>query len=287
MTFTIPGVVDGPNEKGPDADAEGLVDQVSRTGEDGPLAGGCALGIFLLIVAGLVGWFFWSAISRGNRRMAYSDQKDAEREMKGLVGEPQLMPTWAMKPGRLREFMARVEMTLRAREVPAEFIETVLADDLEYHQIMHFVALLERRNGGFTAQVTAAADYVFDKWVAHEYRKVGLPTWGRSRSDVDKFVTDVSVASKERSVAPPFFKSLMEDPGAIEKMMRAVAESEGEGASRADQVQVAAQIVTEHWADLPKEEQDRLWRQDFKDVLREASEATRSLRALTSKPTWT
>lgn len=62
------------------------------------------MGIFLLIVAGFVAWVVIAGITKANRRMAYADQKDAERELKTLKGEPQLMPTWAMKPGRLREF---------------------------------------------------------------------------------------------------------------------------------------------------------------------------------------
>ncbi len=245
------------------------------------------MGIFLLIVAGLVAWFFISAINRANRRMAYADQKDAERELKGLQGEPQLMPSWAMKPGRLREFMARVEITLRSREVPAQFIETVLGDNLEYHRIMHFVALLERRNGGSTAQVTAAADYIFDKWVAHEYHKVGLPTWGRSKSEVDAFISEVKAVLKERQIAPPFFAAFLDDPAAIEKMMRGVTDAEHAGASRDDQVKVAAQVVTDRWTVLPSEERDRLWQQDFADLMRAASEATKRLGLLASKPTST
>lgn len=245
------------------------------------------MGIFLLIVAGLVAWFFIAAMSKANRRMAYADQKEAERELKAVEDDPQMMPTWLLKPGQFRDFWMRVAQELTDRQVPQPFAERMFNNDLEYHRIMHLVALLERRNGGFKAQVNAAADYVFDKWVTQEYHKVGLPTWGRSKPDVDKFVTDVSVALKTRSVAPPFFKAQMEDTGAIEEMMGAVTEAERVGASREDQVVVAAEIITDHWEALPQEDQDRLWAQDFKDVMRAASEATKNLRAMVAKSTST
>lgn len=245
------------------------------------------MGFFLLIIAGLVAWFFISAMNRAKRRMAYADQQSAARELSALQGEPELMPTWLMRPGHLREFLARVEVTLRSREVPAQFVERVLADDLEYHRIMHLVALLERRNGGLTAQVTAAADYVWDKWVAQELHRVGLPTWGRNKSEVDAFITEVGVVLKDRSIAPPFFRAVMDEPDSIEKLMQEVIKAERGGASRENQVMVAAQVVTDRWVVLPKEEQDRLWHQDFQDVLRAASDATKRLRALTSKPTST
>lgn len=150
---------------------------------------------------------------------------------------------------------------------------------------MHFVALLERRNGSVMAQMTAAADYIFDKWVAHEYHKVGLPTWGRSKSEVDAFITDISIVLKEHSVAPPFFTASMSDSDTVEKMIRAAAEAERTGGSREDQITVAARVVTDRWAVLPSAEQDRLWEQDFEDVMRAASAATNRLRALTAKPT--
>lgn len=245
------------------------------------------MGFFLLIIAVLVAWFFISAISRANRRMAYADQKDAERELKASHDDPHLMPTWAMKPGRTREFMARVEIISSSRQVPAQFVEMIYRDGLEYHRIMHFVALLERRNASTSAQATAAADYIFDKWVAHEYHKVGLPTWGRDKSELSAFINEVKTDLKERKVAPPFFVAFLDDSAAIEAMMRAVTDAEHSGSSRADQVAAAAQVVTDRWISLPKEEQDRLWSQDFSNIMREASEATQRLRALAAKPSST
>lgn len=92
---------------------------------------------------------------------------------------------------------------------------------------------------------------------------------------------------KERKVAPPFFVAFLDDSAAIEAMMRAVTDAEHSGSSRADQVAVAAQVVTDRWNSLPKEEQDRLWSEDFSNIMREASEATKRLMALAAKPSST
>jgi len=225
------------------------------------------LGLFLLIIAGLIAWIVVAGITKANRRMAYADQKAAERELKAVEDDPHLMPTWLQKPGRLREFLARVETTLRSREVPPQFVERIIGDDLEYHRIMHLVALLERRNGGLPAQVTVAADYVWDKWVTEELHRVGLPTWGRHTEDVDRFVEDMYALVEERSIPPTFFTGLMADPDAIAELMRYVVAAERRGASLDGQKATAGQFVFDRWLVLPEDQKKPFMDDYLKDLI--------------------
>lgn len=209
----------------------------------------------LLLIAGLIAWVVISGVTKANSRMAYADRKDAERELKAIEGEPHLMPSWAMKSGSLREFFARVREVLQGREVPRHYVEGVIADDLEYHRILHFVTLLERRKGGWSAQVIAAADYIFDKWVAQECHRVGMPTWGLSKPNVDRFIEQMYQLVEERSIPPTFFTALMADSDAIGELMERVVLSEREGASLAEQRAAAGQFVFDRWLVLPSEQQ--------------------------------
>lgn len=235
------------------------------------------MGLFLLIVLGLIAWFVVSAVMKANGRMAYADQKNAERELKALEGEPHLMPSWAMKPGRLRDFFTMVSETLQKQGMPKSYIDKAIADDLEYHRILHLVTLVERRKGGMTAQFSAAADYIWDKWVTQELRRVGLPTWAHNKAEVDAFIAEVGAILKDRSIAPSFSKAFMAASDNVEKMMQEVTKAEEEGGSREDQVMVAALLVIDRWERLPSEEQDSLW-------VRTISDAMEEIKALVSKP---
>lgn len=229
--------------------------------------GAGVMGLFLLIVGGLIAWVVVAGVTKANRRMAYADQKAVERELKAVEDDPHMMPTWLQKPGRLREFLARVEATLRSREVPPRFVERILGDDLEYHRIMHLVALLERRKGGLSAQVTAAADFIWDKWVAQELHRVGLPTWGRSKEDVDRFVKDMYALVEERSIPPTFFTALMANPDAIAELMRCVVTAERQGASLAGQKAAAGQFVFDRWLVLPEDQKKPFMDDYLKDLI--------------------
>jgi hypothetical protein len=140
------------------------IDVHYRTENDRSSLGELAVGFFLLIIAGLVAWFFISAASRAKMRMAYADQRAAERELDELTVEPHLKPTWALRQDGLREFAYAAGRLCERRGVPLEFFQHLSADDGWTNGLMHYIALLERRGNSFTAQKIAAADYVVSQW---------------------------------------------------------------------------------------------------------------------------
>lgn len=122
------------------------------------------MGFVLLLVVGLVAWFSISAVNRAKTRMAYADQREAERTMENMEGEPHLKPTWVQDRERLREFAHAAARLSERRGVPVEYFQHLFSDDARINRLMHFITLLERRGSGLTAQKIAAADYVVSQW---------------------------------------------------------------------------------------------------------------------------
>ena len=122
------------------------------------------MGIFLLIIAGLIAWVVFAGMAKGKARMAYADRRDAEREMAEADFEPHLVPSWSLDNAKLREFVVPVMGLAERRGVPMVYVQDLLSDGGS-HQLMHLIALLERRGTSLTDQKIAAVDYIFDKWV--------------------------------------------------------------------------------------------------------------------------
>ena len=120
--------------------------------------------VVLLIIAGLVAWFFIAAIARANARLAYADQRGAELEL-DEIDEPHLKPTWSFRQDRLREFVHALGTLAQRRMVPQRYVQELLDDEDFIARLMHLAAIMDRRGSSFSAQKIAAADYVSGEWL--------------------------------------------------------------------------------------------------------------------------
>lgn len=123
------------------------------------------MGIFLLIVAGLVAWFFISAMNRAKTRMAYADRRQAERELNSLDRAPYLSPTWALNQARLEMFLRGATKLVERDGVPVEFVRDLTTSSEGLRRLMHYIALLERQGSSFTFQQIAGAEYYLHQWL--------------------------------------------------------------------------------------------------------------------------
>lgn len=78
------------------------------------------MGFFLLIIAGLVAWFFISAMNRAKRRMAFADQRMAQHHMEATT-DRDLIPTWARSRPNVNAFVEATSVLVEGRSVPPTF----------------------------------------------------------------------------------------------------------------------------------------------------------------------
>lgn len=123
------------------------------------------MAIVLLIIAGLVAWFFLSAINRAKTRMAYADQQAAKREIRDEGGEPFLKPSWAANRDRVEEFVTGQVKLAQRSGVSIAFTSHVLRDPDTQAELMHYLTLLERRGSGFTSQQVAAGQWISERYL--------------------------------------------------------------------------------------------------------------------------
>ena len=120
------------------------------------------MAFVLLIIAGLVAWFFIAAAAKGKVRHAEAEQRAVRKIMDGLTEEPNQRPTWAKNRDGLREFVYAVGKLGERRGMPLEFFQQL--DDSEINWLMHYLAILERRGASFTDQKIAAVDHLLGVW---------------------------------------------------------------------------------------------------------------------------
>ena len=123
------------------------------------------MGVFLLIVAGLIAWFFISAMNKAKTRMAYADRRQAERELNSLDRTPYLSPTWVLDDARLKMFLGGATKLAERDGVAIEFVRDQMTSSDGLRRLMHYIALIEQQGGSFLDQQTAGAEYLVKAWL--------------------------------------------------------------------------------------------------------------------------
>lgn len=122
------------------------------------------MGFFLLIIAGLVAWFFISAMNRAKRRMAFADQRMAQHHM-DTTADRDLIPTWARSRPNVNAFVEAMYVLVEGRSVPPTFFTGMMEDPEVIAELMHYIALVEREGASMSDQRAAAAQFVFERWL--------------------------------------------------------------------------------------------------------------------------
>lgn len=246
------------------------------------------MGIFLLIVVGLVAWFFISAMNRAKTRMAYADVQDAQRQIAQLESEPHLAPSWVHSRDRQEEFVHGTLKLAERNGTPLPFGSLYFTEEDKVTEIMHFIALLERRGSNFTDQKIAATRFISERFlglptVVQEYyveqgtagvesASHGMPTWAQDKP-IDAFVEGMNVLLRARSVPPTYFAALMTDAETVVEIMKVMADAERDGASLEYQRTTAALLVQSRWLQLSEQDRKRIALEDFRKVMRDGSDA--------------
>ncbi len=135
-----------------------------------------------------------------------------------------------------------------------------------------------------SAQLTAAADYIWDKWVIHEHHQLGIPTWVQNRAEVEKFMVRVNADTRERAIPDAFFRARIDERSTIEDLFRRVSDAEQRGASLDKQVIAAADVISDEWVLLNEADQKFFQKQDALETLRAGSDAIKKLREFGYRP---
>ena len=123
------------------------------------------MGFFLLVIAGLVAWFFISAMNRAKRRMAYADAQAAKRELAEAEGAPHRKPTWVGDRDRMEIVVNGVLNWSLHNGIPVSFASTYFTEQDKIGELMHYLALLERRGSRLTDQQIAAGEFIAGKFI--------------------------------------------------------------------------------------------------------------------------
>lgn len=238
------------------------------------------MGIFLLIVAGLIAWFFISAMNLAKRRMAYADAQEAKPEIAGLDGERYLKPTWVDVGDSQRDFLQRALLLAERNGTPISYGGLYFTERDKVDELLHFIALLQRRGGSFSDQKIAASTFITERFEGlpaaiqeHYYQSTTVaektlkPNWAGIRKMVNHFIEGMYVVVERRTIPPKFFTDLTAEPEAISEMMHAMALVQFEGGSFEDQKEAAGQVVFERWLVLPQDQQKPYRDQQFKDMM--------------------
>jgi len=238
------------------------------------------MGIFLLIVAGLIAWFFISAMNRAKTRMAYADAQEAKREIAELDREPYLKPSWVNVDNSREEFLQGALLLAERNGTPVSFGGLYFTEEDEVDELLHYIALLQRRGSSFTDQKIAATRFISERLqglpsvIQDHYRETTVasvghlkPNWAGIRKITNAFVSDMYILVEARSIPPTFFTSLMADDEAISEMMHTMALTQFEGGSFDDQKEAAGQWVFDRWLVLPRDDQEPFMDQHFKSMM--------------------
>lgn len=238
------------------------------------------MGIFLLIVAGLIAWFFISAMNRAKTRMAYADAQEAKREIAELDREPHLKPSWIKVGASQEEFLQGALLLAERNGTPVSYGGLYFTEEDKVDELMHYIALLERRGSSFTDQKIAATRFISERFqglpavIREHYEQTTTvadknlkPNWAANRKVVNTFVSDMYALVEGRSIPPTFFTGLMADDEAISEMMHRMALVQFEGGSFGDQKDAAGQWVFDRWLVLPRDQQEPFMDQHFKNMM--------------------
>lgn len=241
------------------------------------------MGIFLLIIAGLVAWFFISAMNRAKTRMAYADQQMALREAAELDVKPNLKPSWIKVGDSQQDFLHGAIMLAERNGTPISFGRLYFTEEDKVDELLNYIGLLQRGGSSFTDQKVAATRFITERFerlpdaIQEHYQqsptvaeKNMKPNWAGIRKMVTTFVADMSAIVEGRSIPPSFFVALTEDPAAISEMMHAMALVQFEGGSFEDQKEAAGQVVFDRWLVLPNEEREPYMQENFRRLMGDA-----------------
>lgn len=236
--------------------------------------------IFLLIIAGLVAWFFISAMNRAKTRMAYADAQEAERALAELDGAPHLKPSWVNVENSQQEFLYGALMLAERNGTPVSYGGLYFTEKDKIDELLHYVAVIQRQGGSFTDQKIAATRFISERFeglptvIQEHYQQSEMvaeknlkPNWAKNRTMVNAFARDMPAIVERRSIPPSFFVALTENDDAISEMMHAMALVQFESGSFEEQKEAAGQVVFDHWLVLPSDQQKPFRDEHFKSMM--------------------
>ena len=168
------------------------VDPANPIGDGGGLTGGYVVGIFLLIIAGLVAWFFISAMNRAKARMAYADAQMAERAFAGI-------PTWARSKPKVDRFVEEMYALVEERAIARGFFTDLMTDPAAIDEVMLAMADAERAGALLDDQKAAAVDFVAVCWAKLNTEEQERYAW----KDFGNKMRDASLAMKRLTGKAP------------------------------------------------------------------------------------
>lgn len=129
--------------------------------------------IVILVIVGLLTWYFLKNYWRSRNAMYITNVNLAKRKFDELDPSKAMLPSWRDNDKKIEEFIETVVLLTGSLGVPTEFYTSVSKEEanpnvsefiIDRVDMVTIAALIEREGASFNEQISGVVDVIKTKW---------------------------------------------------------------------------------------------------------------------------